>query len=217
MVFIFAFKQPSMKRFYLTLVFSILSLITFSQTYQRMPNESAEAFAKRIFKVDELAHPIIETKEWDSARKVIFAFIEQNFQGNDNYDENKESCVIGYCFIPISPDNFKRTLIDTFHENGGLPWIEAVFFANTDKDKEREIGILVRTDQIHRGAGVDGNFYDTYIYDKPDLATPSQQLKLFESLSSKFTCFDGSQGNKDYKGKYKNVASIRAALKQMGY
>jgi len=203
----------------LSLTFGLIVLVSFSfaQTFSRLTNESADSFIKRVFKVDELAHSVIETKEWDSTRKVIFAFVAVNTQSYGQYDENKESIVLGYCFFKTNSNNYQRALIDTFHENGGEPKIETVFFVNADKDKEREIAIIVRTPQIHRGAGVYGDFYDTYFYDNPNLLIPPNKLTLFEKLSSKFSGFEGDQNSKHFKFRYKDVASIRKALKVMGY
>jgi hypothetical protein len=203
----------------LSLTFGLIFLFSFSfaQTFSRLANESADSFIKRVFKVDELAHPVIETKEWDSSRRVIIAFIAVNSQSFGQYDNNKESIVLGYCFIKINFNKYQRALIDTFHEDGGEPRIETVFFANADKDKEREIAIIVRTPQIHRGAGVYGAFYDTYFYDNPNLLAPPSRLIRFEKLGSKFSGFEGDKENKSFKFKYKDVVSIRKALKELGY
>jgi hypothetical protein len=206
-----------MKKLLFTFTFFLFLSFSFAQTFSRLTNESADSFIKRIFRVEELAHPVIETKEWDSSRKVIFAFIAINSQSQDLYDENKESIVIGYCFLKMNANDYQRVLIDTFHENGGEPRIETVFFVNADKDKEREIAIMVRTPQIHRGAGVDGDFYDTYFYDNTDLLKPAGKLNLFEKLSAKFSGFDGDQEGKHVNFQFKDVATIRRALKGMGY
>jgi len=206
-----------MKKISLIIGLIIFAFVSFGQTFSRLTNESVDSFIKRVFKVEELAHPVIETKEWDSTKKVIFAFAAVNTQSHGQYDENKESIIIGYCFFKINSNNYQRALIDTFHEDGGEPRIETLFFANTDKDKEREIAIIVRTPQIHRGAGVYGDFYDTYFYDNPNLLIPPNRLRKFEKLRSKFTGFEGDRDNKHFKFKYKDVASIRKALKEMGY
>ncbi len=158
-----------MQKLYLTIVFSILTLVTFSQTYYRQTNESVEGFLKRVLNVDELAHPAIETKEWDSTRKVLFGFIDASITSKISYDRpDPEKDVIGYVFIPDGNGYYQRELIDTFEEDGGLARIETVFFANADNDKEREIAITVSWRQMHRGASIDGYMYDTYLYDNPD-------------------------------------------------
>ncbi len=54
---------------------------------------------KLVFKVEELAHSVIEAKEWDSIKSVIFAFIPVNTQSHGQYDENKESIILGYSII----------------------------------------------------------------------------------------------------------------------
>ncbi|MDP3393042.1 hypothetical protein [Sediminibacterium sp.] len=203
----------------LSLIFGLMFFASFSfgQIFSRLPNESADSFIKRVFKVDELAHPVIETKEWDSTKRVIFAFVAENSQSNGQYDQNKESIILGYCFFKINPNNYHRALIDTFHEDGGEPRIETLFFENTDKDKEREIAIFVRIPQMHRGADIYGDFYNTYFYDNPNLVIPPNRLTKFEKLSAKFSGYEGYSGNKQFKFKYKDVASIRKALKEMGY
>lgn len=206
-----------MKKLSLTFSLILFASFSFGQTFSRLTNESPDTFIKRILKVEELAHPVIETKEWDSTKRSIFAFIAVNTQSHGQYDENKESIILGYCFFKINSNNYQRALIDTFYEDGGEPRIETLFFANTDKDKEREIAIIVRIPQIHRAAGVYGDFYDTYFYDNPNLLIPPNRLTKFEKLSSKFTGFEGDRDNKHFKFKYKDVASIRKALKEMGY
>ena len=194
-----------------------MTLSSFSQSYIRLTNESAEAFAKRVLKVDELAHPVIETKEWDSTRKVIFAFVNTSITLANSMEEEPESVVVGYCFLKITGNNYERTLIDTFHQNGGEPVIETVFFVNADKDKEREIAIIVRTSQIHRGAGIYGDYYEVFFYNNPDVLAPPAKLSLFKQLSNKFSGFDGDRESKHFTFAYKDVKAIRNALKEMGY
>ncbi len=206
-----------MKKLSLTFGLIILAFFSFGQTFSKLTNESADSFIKRVLKVEELAHPVIEAKEWDSTKRVIFAFVAVNAQSNGQYDENRESFILGYCFFKINSNNYQRALIDTFYEDGGEPRIETLFFANTDRDKEREIAIIVRTPQIHKGAGVYGDFYDTYFYDNPNLLMPPSKLTRFEKLSKRFTGFEGDKDDKHFKFKYKDVASIRKALKEMGY
>jgi hypothetical protein len=206
-----------MKKLLLPLFLMLLTLSSFSQSYTRLTNESAEAFTKRVLKVDELAHPVIETKEWDSTRKVIFAFVNTSVPLNNSMEEEPESVVVGYCFLKTTGNNYQRALIDTFPENGGEPVIETVFFVNADKDKEREIAIVVRTMQIHRGASIYGNYYEVFFYNNPDVLAPPAKLILFEQLSAKFSGFDGDRENKHFTFAYKDVKAIRKALKEMGY
>ena len=207
-----------MKNLILAILAFSFAIVSNAQTYQREPNENAEAFVKRALQVKVLAHQVIETKEWDTAKKVILSFIpsNQDTTENSNYNE-EETYAVGYAFIPTGSNSYRRVLIDTFYENGGAPKIESVFFVNTDKDKQREIAIIVSTENTHRAEGINGSYYYTYFYDSPNIQAPQERLKMFKSLSEKFSCFEGDKGNKSYKAKYKTAASIKAVLKRMGY
>ena len=66
---------------------------------------------------------------------------------------------------------------------------------------------------MHRGASIDGYMYDTYLYDNPDLHSPSDRLKRLDNFEDKFFCEEGSFDGIGKKASYKNVSPIRAALK----
>ncbi len=211
------YKQPYRKH-YLTTLFAAMSIFTFAQTYQRQTNESAEVFLKRVLKADELAHPAIETKEWYSAKKVLFAFINDNitsFISKDRPDPDED--VIGYVFIPIGSNQYQRELIDTFKEEGAMAHIETAFFVNADTDEEREIAVMVSWRQLHKGLSTDGYLYDTYLYENPNPHLLSDKLIRLKHFDYKFSCEEGSFDGKEKKAKYKSASSIRIALKQMGY
>ncbi len=199
-----------MKQLLIVSLFLGLAISAIAQKFERKANESAGSFVKRITNLDELPHPVIETKEWDSVRKSIIYFVPDV--------KGEEINIIGYLLIPINSMNYSRVLIDTFQQEGANPKIETVFFANADKDKQREMIIQTSWEQNHRGAGVYGMLYGTYIYDNPNLASPPRQLKFFKSLSAKLDGgFEGKQEGKKVKAKYKTVNSIKAGLKKMGY
>ena len=190
-----------------------------SQAVTRLPGENAETFVRRVFTIeDELPHPVIETAEWDTAKKVIIFF--------KRFDDGN----IGYLLTPVENNTYATTIIDSFFELGGegFPVIETVFFANADKDSAREIIVMIkargRWPKFSEKYG-EGFYYDNYVYDNPVIQTPAARLHHFEELSDKLSAgFEGSlYRSKDGKfikketAKYKDVASIRAALKQMGY
>lgn len=198
----------------------LLTMQANSQTLTRQPGETAEAFVKRTFSIDELPHPVIETGEWDSTKKVILFFKEIYPQAD----------VIGYLLTPAGNNNYIATLVDTFKREGAvlIPSIETVFFANADKDSAREIVVIVKAMAwLPRTADESwqGDFYDTYVYDNPVIAHPVKRLLYFEKLSEKLS--NGFEGEKYDKktgklikketAKYKTVSSIRQALKDMGY
>lgn len=211
-----------MKQYFIFIVLICYSVIGSAQTFERQKTETADQFIKRITQRDELPHPVIETKEWDSLRKVIIYFT--------NVEKEDEEIIVGYLLVLTNELSYKRILIDTFYTDGGSSSrkIESVFFANVNIDKDREIVVMTSSEaKSPRFAdnNVEGVYYDTYIYDKPNLNNPTIRLKFYNDLSAKFsdnfegTISDRQTGKliKTKKAKYKTVSSVRAGLKQMGY
>jgi hypothetical protein len=149
--------QIFMRQFLILTAFIFLTLSGNSQTYTKQSAETADQFIRRITQLHELPHPVIETKEWNSAEKVIIYFIP-----------DKEDNLLGYLLVPSANLTYQQVLIDTFHAEGNPTRIEAVFFANADKDKEREIIVLTSWQQQH--VDVSGTLYGTFIYDAPTLS-----------------------------------------------
>lgn len=199
--------------------------VSLAQTVERLPNETTEAFAKRVFNRTDFVHPIIEVKEkgWckDTASKIIICFY-----GDDEI-------IIGQLLIPISKNQYQKVLIDTLNYSEEADMrnlnIESVFFANADSDKERELVVMftIMPGKDLRGtdAYLDGFYYNTYIYDNPNLAHIPERLTYFQGLSSIFSfTFDGKTYNKATGllmqisiSPYKDVESVRKALKTLGY
>jgi hypothetical protein len=210
-----------MKHTILTILTLILVFLSKAQTFQRLTNESSETFVKRIYNVEELCHPIIETKEWDTNKKVIVCFIE--FQSNEGEG------VLGYILTPTINQTYKQTLIDSFFQGGGASSrkIETVFFANADTDKLREIVVMTKSmahAPRYSANELQGYFYESYIYDNYNLLTPPNSLTEFKKLSEAFQEFDGIINDsktgrflKRKKAKYKDSKAIRLRLKQVGY
>lgn len=194
--------------------FAVLSVR--GQTVTRQINETVEMFANR-FKPDstELAHAVIETSGLDTTKKIFIAFynktIYQVRQMDTYVDHSQYDILIGYAFIPISDNSYQKKLIDTIPPEGGDPEILAIFFANADKHKDRELVILCKFEQRHNDYG--GAFYETFIYDYS-----IDKFEYIKPLSEKFWgCECGWQNGKTEKAKYKTAKDVRAGLTKMGY
>jgi len=202
-----------------TLIFIATFLATVTvcgQTVTRHTNETAEMLANR-FKPDstELAHAVIETNSLDTTKKIIIAFYTKTIyevRQMDTYvDHSQYDILLGYAFIPVSVNSYEQKLIDTIPPDGGDPEILAVFFANADKDKDRELVVLCKYEQRHYDYG--GAFYETFIYDYS-----KDKFKYIKSLSEKFWgCECGWRNGKTEKAKYKTAKEVRAGLAKMGY
>jgi hypothetical protein len=115
----------------------------------------------------------------------------------------------------ITHDN-KHILIDTFEVEGGQAHIAAIFLANADKDKERELMILIKWDIRHYQ--IEGTLFETRVYDNIDKQNIPQKLTYLTSISKKLSGgFDGWKDGKETISKYKTASSIKQRLKQLGY
>jgi hypothetical protein len=207
----------------LSLILSLTIAVTLTaQTFQKQTNESAENFAKRIYEITELAHPVIVTKEWDSTKTVIICVV--GFSA-----EHTSGGYIGYILTPTKNNYYQQTIIDTFWQGGGVSSrdITDIFFANTDKDKQREI--IVMTKAVSKSPrfadnSVVGNYFENYVYDNFNLQNPPKRLTEIKKMSELFQEFEGKIYSaktgkflKAEKAKYKTVKSIRLKLKELGY
>jgi hypothetical protein len=158
----------------------------------------------------DLAYAVIETGEWDSTHKSIIYFLPFGAKGRE--------AVIGYVLVPKSMMTYRKILIDTFFQEGGAPHIEHVLFANADRDKARELIIIVSWPQDHSAAGIVGTLYGTHIFDDPSPDIEEYQLKFFKALSEKLDGgFEGKRNNEPVKADYKTAPQIKAALRKLGY
>ena len=179
-------------------------------------------FASRI-KPDssEFAHAVFETKSLNINKNLIVAFYKKTiyevrqmptYIDHDNYD-----IIIGYLYVPISNNNYRKVLIDTISSDGGDPEIISVFFANADKDSTKELVVLCKYPQVHYDYG--GDFYETFIYDNPTDTT--ERLTYFNELSKKFfgcECnWRKEEKRKPETAKFKTAKDVKAELKRLGY
>ncbi|MBC7846497.1 MAG: hypothetical protein H7Y10_08405 [Flavobacterium sp.] len=184
----------------------------------RNENESAEMFANRI-KPDStiIVHTVFEMKQLDTSKNVIIAFYEKTIyevKQMDTYvDRSEYKEIDGIMYVPISVNQYKKIAIGSILADGGDPEIISVFFANADKDKNKELIVLSKIDQRHYDYG--GAFYETYIF---DYSKAKNEFKYLDKLSELFWgCECGWREGRKEKAKYKTASEIKAKLKKMGY
>lgn len=200
-----------MKYALIILVTIFVTSVSFGQTVKREANETAEIFAKRL-KSDttELAHPIIETNTWDTTAKAIIVFYGYDNPTDEGVAFNK---ILGHLYLPVEQDNYRDIAFGPIEEDGGYPEIISVFFANADRDKEKELIVLCKYDQRHYD--YNGEFYETFIFDNPN---QQKNLTFFKKLSDKFYgCECGWRNGRIEKAKYKTAKEVKAGLKKMGF
>ena len=156
---------------------------------------------------------MFETSEW-SVDKSIFAFYVLTHR-YPKEEENYED-VLGYLYVPVAPNTYKRIFIDTFENEGGPADINAIFFANADKDTARELVVMIKWFAKHYQ--IEGYLYETRIYDNIPKGTYPDKLVFLKKTSAKVSgAFDGYREGEDVISKFKTAKEVRAGLKKLGY
>jgi hypothetical protein len=193
------------------IIMLLACISSYSQTVQRVANETPEAFIQRL-KPDSttLAHPVIETYAWNANSKAIIALYGYDDPADVNTGNNK---IVGHVYVPAGKDVFRDITFGPITEEGGYPEIVSVFFANADKDKAKELVVLCKYEQRHYDYS--GEMYETFIFDN---SGNKNTLTYFHKLSEKFWgCDCGWRNGKTKTAKYKTATAIKAGLKRMGY
>lgn len=200
-----------MKNIIPTISFILLTLTPgHSQDVIRLENENIQTFMNRIIPDSmKFAHQIIETKNWDSLGAII-AFYGFDDTNDINIGFNQ---IYGHVFICQDSLKYREITFGPILEDGGMPEIIAVSFANTDKDKKKELIVLCTYDQKHYD--YEGTFYETYIYDTP---TNTDKLLFLNNLNEHFYGCECSFRNGQVKtAKYKTIKDVKRQLDKMGY
>ncbi len=193
---------------FIALIF--ISSHSFCQNIQRQENESTEIFINKVIPDSAvLAHQIISTNIWSKKSKSFIAFYaDKRKRTNSNCNE-----ITGHLYFSLDNKSYKDIIITSVEEDGGCAEIVAVFFANADKDKKKELVVLCKYEQRHYD--YNGAFYETLIFDN---LVNDEQLTYLEDLSkSFFGCECSWREGKTETAKYKTAKSIRYKLKKMGF
>lgn len=195
------------------LAFLLGSHISSAEEVKRLENEKLENFARRNGPPQSaLTHSVIETEAWGH-KKTVLAFYETEFKASGQ----SERKIVGYIFLLQDANTYEKILIGTFEPEGGPPQIEAVFFANADKDKPKEL--IVICSWLQRHYDVYGILYGTFIFDDLRTGTNPTQLSFLESVSRRVSgdCECEWRNGKMRTSRYKTAASVRAGLKKLGF
>ena len=185
-----------------------------AQEVRRLATETPEDFAKRIGPPNsELTHKVIQTEAWGRPNTVIAFYVVPLAAKNDSPATQVE----GYLFIPGAGDSYEKILIKNFEEEGDTPRIEAVFFANADKDKAKELIVICSWHQSHYD--VNGKLYATFVFDDLRPGSYPAELTFLESVSKQVSgdCECEWRDGRKQKSKYKTAASVKAGLRRLGF
>ncbi len=191
----------------------------YAQTFTRANGENALDFVERntprgLWYYDQLKTQMFETSEWSNG-KSIFGFYNRTYHAGGYKDDESED-ILGYLYVPVTTDTYRRVFIDTFENEGGAAEIISIFYANADRDTARELVVLIRWLAIHYQ--IYAYLYETRIYDNIAPGSFPEMMTFLKDISAKVSGdIDGDVEGKKRVSMYKSAAEIKAGLKRMGY
>jgi|GEM_PF-733440 len=150
------------------------------------------------------------TNEW-TKDTAYFAFYAQvnNLQEGD-------VVFLGYLYVPDGSRNYHRIFIDTFEVEGSAAEITSIFYANADKDKPRELVMLIKWPQRHYD--IKGDFYETRIYDNIGPGQYPKKLTFLKWVSIQVSGgFEGDREGEKVVSKFKTAKEVKEGLKKLTY
>jgi hypothetical protein len=162
-----------LKPFLFILVVFLSLTVAHGQTFKRQANETAEKFITRVTKFpNNYPSTIIETREWDTSKVIILAFIP-----------TPDEITIGLMFVPIDSLTYKQILIDSFSTLGNTARVENVFFFNVDNDEAKELVVMTTYNQSQYGQS--HKVYWNLLFDDPNFSALTKKLKDLPQISKK--------------------------------
>lgn len=201
---------------YITTILLLSATLSFGQVVERFDNETPEQFITRFQPENSISPENVIVTIWNTT-PVIIAFYDQTYTLDSNKTHREEyHRIIAVAFMQERTNSYRKILIDIIENEGGTPHIDTVFFANADKDIQKELILIVSWPVRHYD--VNGTLYETFIYnDLPSntQTTPKYLQYISEKLSGGCNCNwrDGTHK----KAKFKTAADVKRGLKRLRY
>jgi hypothetical protein len=112
-------------------------------------------------------------------------------------------------------DELEKAFVTAIEHEGGPPEIAALGFANADRDREKELIVIVTWPQVHYDYG--GAFYEVRFFD--NLAPGRSALKPLERVSKRFAfgCECTWRDGKIEHYRFRTIAAVKKELLRLGY
>ncbi|MEI9993257.1 MAG: hypothetical protein WDM91_01570 [Rhizomicrobium sp.] len=174
--------------------------------WQRGPAETALQFAERVLAVAPDAEPDALEARWNG-RPVIFASY-MHPSGQDSTDR------LVVMLDKAADGSYRKIDVTTGEEEGGAARVEAIGFANADRDPAQELIVILSWNTEHYD--VSGTFYEVRIFDD---AAVRGQLTYLKAVSAHFggDCDCTWRDGKTKHFRFKTIAAVKAELKRMGF
>ncbi|MDB5734067.1 MAG: hypothetical protein JWP16_2086 [Alphaproteobacteria bacterium] len=177
------------------------------------PGEHLEDFARRVAVPPASRESSLVTPVTWNGQPFLFVdySIVQPIPGGEQ-EEDRELVALE----KMPGGGYRQRKVTTGEEEGGTAKIEAIAFANADKDPAKELIVLLSWPVQH--ADVSGTLYEVRIFD--DVPPDAAQVTYLKSLSAHFnrhSCECDRDGEKPEHADFKTVAAIKRELAKMGF
>ncbi len=217
--------ETNSSAFYTSNAEALKSLSWPGQTVKRSAKETPRQFAIKCRPLyadmpEEFATKIIGTTEWGADSGYITFYSQKNkSSASDEPIQKERKYLLGYIYLPLGKDNYKRVFIDTFYNDDKPFKISSVFFANADTDKTKEL-IIITNKTVYEQNRLVGNFYSTTVYNNitPEMLPYIGKLRKMDEISKKLEGgFEGAINGKAREAKIKTQKEVVEELKRLGY
>jgi len=189
----------------------IMSIFFSLFLFNKTPTEIAESLKPKNSKI---VHQVIQTNIWN-IKNVIIAFYETRYVDPEDKYKHENQYVEAYLLIPDANEKYRKVLIDKFQDDNVDTNIESVFFANADKDAEKEL-IILSTVEHRLQYLYEGIEYSVSIYDNFSERNIPQEMKTLNlPIVGGFDGYTEADGKS--KAKYRNAEDVKKKLKKLGY
>jgi len=194
-------------------LFLIFILITSTIYCQETAQQIAERFKPANSKI---VHSVIQQNIWGNQNAIIAFYESRYLDSISTMQKYERQYVEAYLYV-LENNDYKKILINKFEDDNVDTEIKSVFFANADKDLQKEL-IIISTVRHRLQYLYDGTEYSTLAFDDFKLGKIPLELEVLdisEKLSGGFEGFSDADGNK--KSKIKTAEDVRKKLKKLGY
>jgi hypothetical protein len=185
---------------------SVLLLGTAPPQWRPAPGETPDHFAARVLSAHEDDVTITDA-HWNG-RHYLFVYLDR-----DPDNEDGETQLIA---LEEQQDGaYRRIDVTTGEQEGGKPDLEAIGFANADKDARQELIVIFRWDVHHYD--VAGDLFEVRLFDDPVSGQP--RLAPLTAISRHFDggCECDHRDGPATHFRFKTIAAVKRELKRLGY
>jgi hypothetical protein len=197
-----------MRTHWLTILFFLVPLFGLNaacaQQLSRGPDESDLAFAEHALHLTDEADPHVTAAAWNGVKTIFVDYVT----GGD------DAARLLVALQETPGGGFRKLDVTTGEQEGAIPDVVAIGFANADRDPAKELIVILTWPQRHYD--VEGDLYEVRIFDDPKVAQSSLTLlKISDEFG--FGCECASRDGKTTHFHFKTIAAVKAKLSQLGY